>query len=66
MVKSEREALRDGRDSSYYVWFGDGSTNKKTGSSSGSGRGEDAKFFLLGGMRMEKIRNEYTRGTTQV
>lgn len=44
--KSEREGLKDGRETCYDVRFGGGGTNKKTGDRAGTGGPEDVKSFI--------------------
>lgn len=49
--KNERDDLRTDSETCYYVWFGDGSNDKKA-----EGRAEDVKISL-GENSMDKIRN---------
>ena len=61
---SERQGVQDGSETINVVRAGDGGTDEKTRGGAGGGRVEAR--FSLGVTRMDKIRNEYIRGTAQV
>ena len=62
---NENEGVQGGSETSNIVRAGDGGTDEKTGGGAGGGRVENVKISL-GVTRMDKIRNEYIRGTAQV
>ena len=53
--------VQGGSETSNFVRAGDGGTDEKTGGGAGGGTVAE-----LGVTRMDKIRNEYIRGTAQV
>ena len=62
---NENEGVQGDSETSNIVRAGDGGTDEKTGGGAGGGRVENVKISL-GVTRMDKIRNEYIRGTAQV
>lgn len=63
--QKESEVLQSGSETCYDVWFRDGGINTETGGWVGGERTEFLMLrFSLGLIRMDRIRNEYIRGTT--
>ena len=63
---NERENVKDAGKTSSVVMVGDSSTNKKTGSTELEVVETKMFRFSLGVARLDKIKNEFIRGTAHV